>query len=120
MGVCSDITQHGLGFIVASEQSAILGHSKDEVQAVVDIRRPWKFGPGKHAYLTIPRASTTAVFQSRLFTIIWWDESHRRASFWFHRKKGLAEIFYSAEAARLKLDKRSAAERLVWGLRSLQ
>ena len=61
-------------------QSAILGYSKDEVvQVVVDIKRPWKFGPGQYAYLTIPRASTTAVLQSHPFTITWWDESHRRA-----------------------------------------
>ena len=80
-------------------QSAISGYSNDEVvQVAVDIRRPWKFGPGQYAYLTIPRVSTAAVFQPHPFTITWWDESHRRAFFWFHRKTGLAEIFYFTEA----------------------
>ena len=70
-------------------QSAILGYSKDEVQ-VVNIRRPWKFGPRQYAYLTIPRVSSTAVFQSQPYTITWWDESHRRAFFLVSPQNGFS------------------------------
>ena len=56
----------------------------------VDIRRPWKFGPGQYAYLTIPRVSTAAVFQSHPFTITWWDESHRKAFFLVSPQNGFS------------------------------
>ena len=65
-------------------QSIILGYSKDNVgvvQVAVDIRRPWKFGLEQYAYLTIPRVSTTAMFQSHPFMVTWWDKSQRRAYF---------------------------------------
>src|SRR5436853_4781699 len=64
-------------------QSAILGYGEEDevVQVFVDIRWPWKIGPGQYAYLTIPQVSTTAMFQSHPFTIIWWDELHWRAYF---------------------------------------
>ena len=74
-------------------RSAILGYSKDEfgvVQVAVDIRRPWKFGPGQYAYLTVPRVSTTAVFQSHPFMITWWDESQRRAFFLVSPQNGFS------------------------------
>ena len=73
-------------------QSAILGYEEEDevVQVVVDIRRPWKFGPGQYAYLTSPQVSTTAVFQSHPFTITWRDESHRRAYFLVSPQNGLS------------------------------
>ena len=60
------------------------------VQVVVDIRRPWKFGPGQYAYLKIPRVSTAAVFQSHPFMITWWDKSRRRAYFLVSPRKGFS------------------------------
>ena len=73
-------------------QSTILGYEEGDevVQVVVDIRRPWKFGPGQYAYLTIPTVSTTAVFQSHPFMITWWDKSHRRAYFLVSPQEGFS------------------------------
>ena len=75
-------------------QSVIFSYEEEgEVVQVVDIRRPWKFGLGQYAYLTIPWVSTTAVFQSHPFMITWPDASHRRAYFFGFTAKGFSRNF---------------------------
>ncbi|QKX62572.1 uncharacterized protein TRUGW13939_09733 [Talaromyces rugulosus] len=47
----------------------------DTTHICVKLSAPWNFRPGQYVYLTIPRASKTALIQSHPFYIAWWYES---------------------------------------------